>query len=158
MPDQIVTKVITWKRTTSSKSSSSRNPLAMKDDDDSGSEYIDEFCMISGSHSSTLDRLYAWERKLYDEVKVLELLPTCRMINVCVILHFLPLMIQYSELHFSFYCICIIFCIVYSSLTIYNVLIIQLEEQSRILASLLKSCIRLGAFSSIDQLALLAFH
>ena len=77
MPDQIVTKVITWKRTTSSKSSSSRNPLAMKDDDDSGSEYIDEFCMISGSHSSTLDRLYAWERKLYDEVKVLELLPTC---------------------------------------------------------------------------------
>lgn len=42
----------------------------MKDDDDSGSEYIDEFCMISGSHSSTLDRLYAWERKLYDEVKV----------------------------------------------------------------------------------------
>ncbi|KAL1569617.1 protein ALTERED PHOSPHATE STARVATION RESPONSE 1-like [Salvia divinorum] len=70
--DQIVTKVITWKRTTSSKSSSSRNPLAMKDDDDSGSEYIDEFCMISGSHSSTLDRLYAWERKLYDEVKASE--------------------------------------------------------------------------------------
>lgn len=26
--------------------------------------------MIAGSHSSTLDRLYAWERKLYDEVKV----------------------------------------------------------------------------------------
>lgn len=28
--------------------------------------------MIAGSHSSTLDRLYAWERKLYDEVKVLK--------------------------------------------------------------------------------------
>ncbi|KAH6760177.1 bZIP transcription factor [Perilla frutescens var. frutescens] len=70
--DQTVTKVITWKRTTSSKSSSSRNPLATKDDDDSGSEFIDEFCMISGSHSSTLDRLYAWERKLYDEVKASE--------------------------------------------------------------------------------------
>lgn len=38
--------------------------------DDSGSEFVEEFCMIAGSHSSTLDRLYAWERKLYDEVKV----------------------------------------------------------------------------------------
>ncbi|XP_073280632.1 uncharacterized protein [Primulina huaijiensis] len=72
--DQHATKVITWKRTTSSRSSSSRNPLAtMKDDsDDSGSDFIEEFCMISGSHSSTLDRLYAWERKLYDEVKASE--------------------------------------------------------------------------------------
>ncbi|CAK9324291.1 unnamed protein product [Citrullus colocynthis] len=66
------TKVITWKRSTSSRSSSSRNPLAAKDDDDSGSEFVEEFCMISGSHSSTLDRLYAWERKLYDEVKASE--------------------------------------------------------------------------------------
>lgn len=67
-----VTKVITWKRTTSSRSSSSRNPLnaVSKDDDDSGSDFMEEFCMIAGSHSSTLDRLYAWERKLYDEVKV----------------------------------------------------------------------------------------
>ncbi|KAG8373465.1 hypothetical protein BUALT_Bualt11G0027100 [Buddleja alternifolia] len=60
-------------RTTSSRSSSSRNPLATKDDnDDSGSDFIEEFSMISGSHSSTLDRLYAWERKLYDEVKASE--------------------------------------------------------------------------------------
>ncbi|CAL1376710.1 unnamed protein product [Linum trigynum] len=75
-PGEDVTKVITWKRTTSSRSSSSRNPLTngAKDDDvsDSGSEFIEEFCMISGSHSSTLDRLYAWERKLYDEVKASE--------------------------------------------------------------------------------------
>lgn len=72
--DQHATKIITWKRTTSSRSSSSRIPLAtMKDDsDDSGSDFIEEFCMISGSHSSTLDRLYAWERKLYDEVKASE--------------------------------------------------------------------------------------
>ncbi|KZV44493.1 hypothetical protein F511_38146 [Dorcoceras hygrometricum] len=72
--DQLATKIITWKRTASSRSSSSRNPLAtMKDDsDDSGSDFIEEFCMISGSHSSTLDRLYAWERKLYDEVKASE--------------------------------------------------------------------------------------
>lgn len=72
--DQHATKIITWKRTTSSRSSSSRNPLVtMKDNsDDSGSDFIEEFCMISGSHSSTLDRLYAWERKLYDEVKASE--------------------------------------------------------------------------------------
>ncbi|XP_031109019.1 nitrate regulatory gene2 protein-like [Ipomoea triloba] len=69
------TKVITWKRTTSSRSSSSRNPLNAKDDnDDSGSDFVEDFCMIAGSHSSTLDRLYAWERKLYDEVKAIELI------------------------------------------------------------------------------------
>ncbi|XP_068641070.1 protein ALTERED PHOSPHATE STARVATION RESPONSE 1 [Aristolochia californica] len=71
---QSVTKVITWKRSTSYQSSSSRNPLvlASRDDDDSGSDFIEEFCMIAGSHSSTLDRLYAWERKLHDEVKASE--------------------------------------------------------------------------------------
>ncbi|GLT43973.1 hypothetical protein SLA2020_178940 [Shorea laevis] len=74
-PVQHVTKVITWKRSTSSRSSSSRNALATasKDDaDDSGSDFIEEIGMIAGSHSSTLDRLYAWERKLYDEVKASE--------------------------------------------------------------------------------------
>lgn len=74
---QPVTKVIVWKRTSSSRSSTSRNPLieTPKDDEDddeeSGSDFMQEFCMISGSHSSSLDRLYAWERKLYDEVKVI---------------------------------------------------------------------------------------
>lgn len=73
-PIEHITKVITWKRTTSSRSSSSRHPLATaaKDDvSDSGSEFAEDFCMIAGSNSSTLDRFYAWERKLYDEVKVL---------------------------------------------------------------------------------------
>ncbi|KAJ1398644.1 hypothetical protein SESBI_30969 [Sesbania bispinosa] len=68
-------KIISWKRTTSSRSSSSRTPLTAKsreDIDDSGSDFVEEFCMIAGSHSSTLDRLYAWERKLYDEVKASE--------------------------------------------------------------------------------------
>lgn len=70
-----MTKIITWNRSTSTRSSSSRNPLtAVSDNDDSGSEFAEEFCMIAGSHSSTLDRMYAWERKLYDEVKVCELL------------------------------------------------------------------------------------
>ncbi|KAJ6733537.1 hypothetical protein OIU74_005335 [Salix koriyanagi] len=46
---------------------------ATKDDaSDSGSDFVEEFCMIAGSHSSTLDRLYAWERKLYDEIKASE--------------------------------------------------------------------------------------
>ncbi|CAK8578820.1 unnamed protein product [Lathyrus sativus] len=70
-----VQKIISWKRTTSFQSSSSRNPLASRsreDIDDSGSDFVEEFCMIAGSHSSTLDRLYAWERKLYDEVKASE--------------------------------------------------------------------------------------
>lgn len=71
--DKQVGKVITWNRSISSQSSSSRNPLISASRDDateSGSDFIEEFCMISGSHSSTLDRLYAWERKLYDELKV----------------------------------------------------------------------------------------
>jgi hypothetical protein len=58
----------------SSRSSSSRNPLGAnsKDDiDDHTNNLFDNFCMNSGSHASTLDRLFAWERKLYDEVKVM---------------------------------------------------------------------------------------
>lgn len=66
-------KVVTWNRSISSMSSSSRNPLGTAIEDRcSGRDcsFVEEFAMISGSHSSTLDRLYAWERKLYDEVKV----------------------------------------------------------------------------------------
>ncbi|XP_010446539.1 PREDICTED: uncharacterized protein LOC104729301 [Camelina sativa] len=73
-----VSKVIVWKRTLSSRSSTSRHPLIQTSkedhDDESGSDFIEEFCMISGSHSSSLDRLYAWERKLYDEVKASEVI------------------------------------------------------------------------------------
>ncbi|KAK8965851.1 hypothetical protein KSP40_PGU008816 [Platanthera guangdongensis] len=68
-----VTKIITWRRSVSSLSSSSRNNLtaASKDDEvENGNDFVEEFSMISGSHSSTLDRLYAWERKLYDELKI----------------------------------------------------------------------------------------
>ena len=75
-PLQHGTKIITWNRSTSSRSSSSKNPLTTaatkEDNDDSGSDFVEEFCMIAGSHSSTLERLYAWERKLYDEVKASE--------------------------------------------------------------------------------------
>lgn len=76
-PAQKDQKFLTWHRTASSRSSSSRNPLGLnaKDDsDDQAGNLFDNFCMISGSHASTLDRLYAWERKLYDEVKASEML------------------------------------------------------------------------------------
>ncbi|KAF8772294.1 hypothetical protein HU200_005886 [Digitaria exilis] len=73
---QHVSKVVTWKRSVSSLSSSSKSALMtsiIKDDvDDSPSDFVEEFAMVSGSHSSTLDRLHAWERKLYDEIKASE--------------------------------------------------------------------------------------
>ncbi|KAF7815475.1 Nitrate regulatory gene2 protein [Senna tora] len=71
-PAQNSVKYLTWHRTASSRSSSSRNALGAnsKDDmEDLTNNLFDNFCMNSGSHASTLDRLYAWERKLYDEVK-----------------------------------------------------------------------------------------
>ncbi|KAH0901240.1 hypothetical protein HID58_040743 [Brassica napus] len=49
-----------------SSSSSSRFLITSES---SSSEFSEESCMLSGSHQSTLDRLYAWEKKLYDEVK-----------------------------------------------------------------------------------------
>jgi hypothetical protein len=73
--EQHVTKVIAWNRSLSSRSTSSKNPFisAQKEEDDppdSCSDFVEEFCMISGSHASSLDRLYAWERKIYDGLKV----------------------------------------------------------------------------------------
>ncbi|KAK7305999.1 hypothetical protein VNO77_43913 [Canavalia gladiata] len=68
-------KIISWKRTVSSQSASIRNPLvptSKKDTEENESGFVEESCMIAGSHSCTLDRLYAWERKLYDEVKASE--------------------------------------------------------------------------------------
>ncbi|KAJ9561682.1 hypothetical protein OSB04_006842 [Centaurea solstitialis] len=62
-------KMITWKRSTSSRSS---HPLGTPSNDDNENNFVEEFSMIAGRHSSTLDRLYAWERKLYDEVKASE--------------------------------------------------------------------------------------
>ncbi|KAM0939354.1 hypothetical protein DsansV1_C21g0169731 [Dioscorea sansibarensis] len=60
-------------RSASSRSSSSRflqvATSSRDDGDETGSDYSEESCMISGSHQSTLERLYAWEKKLYDEVK-----------------------------------------------------------------------------------------
>ncbi|TKW36621.1 hypothetical protein SEVIR_2G452000v4 [Setaria viridis] len=52
-PPQADIKYLTWHRSVSSQLSPSRNSLGIN----------------AGSHISTLDRLYAWESKLYDEVK-----------------------------------------------------------------------------------------
>eukprot|EP01018_Ginkgo_biloba_P038261 Gb_01964 [translate_table: standard] len=71
-PSSKILNVITWHRSASSLSSSSKMPPASSSKDgidDSSSDFGEDFCMISGSHASTLDRLYAWEKKLYDEVK-----------------------------------------------------------------------------------------
>ncbi|KAF0898097.1 hypothetical protein E2562_001758 [Oryza meyeriana var. granulata] len=63
-------------RSASSRSSSSRFLLAptssIEDlyDNETSSCYSEESCStMSGSHHSTLDRLYTWEKKLYKEVK-----------------------------------------------------------------------------------------
>ncbi|XP_062192471.1 protein ROLLING AND ERECT LEAF 2-like [Phragmites australis] len=63
-------------RSASSRSSSSRFLLAPSSsiedlyDNDTGSCYSEESCSsMSGSHHSTLDRLYTWEKKLFKEVK-----------------------------------------------------------------------------------------
>ncbi|KAI4373623.1 hypothetical protein MLD38_011730 [Melastoma candidum] len=72
-PARAEVKYLTWHRTRSSRSASSGNLLGLNPKDDvqelNGRSYVENSCMISGSHASTLDRLYAWERKLYDEVK-----------------------------------------------------------------------------------------
>jgi hypothetical protein len=62
-------------RSASSRSSSSRflvNSSSSRDEGyESSSDFSEEPCMYSGSHQSTLDRLFAWEKKLYEEVKVI---------------------------------------------------------------------------------------
>ncbi|THF99582.1 nitrate regulatory gene2 protein-like [Camellia sinensis] len=60
-------------RSASSRSSSSRflfNTSSSRDEGyESSSDFSEESCLFSGSHQSTLDRLYAWEKKLYEEVR-----------------------------------------------------------------------------------------
>ncbi|ONL97491.1 hypothetical protein ZEAMMB73_Zm00001d028960 [Zea mays] len=88
-PPQAEVKYLTWHRSMSSLSSSSRIPLgttSKEDTDGLNGNIFGGVYMNSGSHASTLDRLYAWERKLYDEVKVNFflpfLLPGCFMTSI----------------------------------------------------------------------------
>lgn len=66
---------ISWGRSTSSSSSSCKSLFAFSSCSstwtDANTDWLDEHNgMVSGSHSQTLGRLYAWESKLYEEVKV----------------------------------------------------------------------------------------
>lgn len=68
-------QAITW-RSVSSRSSSCKSLVASASKSSSSwtefsNELFDDYGgMTSGSHSLTLGRLYAWEKKLYEEVKV----------------------------------------------------------------------------------------
>ncbi|KAI3795888.1 hypothetical protein L1987_38548 [Smallanthus sonchifolius] len=77
-PAQNDTKYLTWHRSTSSRASSFRHDPTSgnnrENPEEVSSSLFDNFCMNAGSHASTLDRLYAWEKKLYDEVKANEML------------------------------------------------------------------------------------
>ncbi|KAK9705844.1 hypothetical protein RND81_07G086500 [Saponaria officinalis] len=61
-------------RSASSRSSSSRFMVnssggSREEGYESSSDFSDDSSMFSGSHHSTLDRLYAWEKRLYEEVR-----------------------------------------------------------------------------------------
>ncbi|KAG0485161.1 hypothetical protein HPP92_009240 [Vanilla planifolia] len=76
-PWQPVAEVTTWSSTISFASSPSsckkHTAFALEDGNGGGATKSgEEFCMISGRHSCTLERLYAWEKKLFDEVKASE--------------------------------------------------------------------------------------
>ncbi|XP_071724754.1 uncharacterized protein [Rutidosis leptorrhynchoides] len=63
---------VTLFRSASSRSTSSRFLVSASKEEggyESSSDISEESCMFSGSHQSTLDRLYAWEKKLYEQVK-----------------------------------------------------------------------------------------
>ncbi|KAG7027030.1 hypothetical protein SDJN02_11038, partial [Cucurbita argyrosperma subsp. argyrosperma] len=69
-------QAITWHRAATVKPSSCKSLVASSSKSSSSwtefkNELFDDYgVMDSGSHSSTLGRLYAWEKKLYEEVKV----------------------------------------------------------------------------------------
>ncbi|KAK3437585.1 hypothetical protein EUGRSUZ_C02248 [Eucalyptus grandis] len=60
-------------RSGSSRSSSSRflmsSSSSKNDSSESNSDFSDESSVFSSGHQSTMDRLYAWEKKLYEEVR-----------------------------------------------------------------------------------------
>lgn len=70
---KMLNPVALFRSGSSSRSSSSRfliNPSTLRDDGyESSSDLSDESNIFSSSHQSTLDRLYAWEKKLYEEVR-----------------------------------------------------------------------------------------
>lgn len=68
---KILNPVALLRSASSSRSNSSRFLMNSSKDEGyaSSSDLSDESCMFHNSHQSTLDKLYAWEKKLYQEVK-----------------------------------------------------------------------------------------
>lgn len=71
---KILNPVALLRSASSSRSNSSRflvNSSGSSKDEGyaSSSDLSDDSCMVHNSHQSTLDKLYAWEKKLYQEVK-----------------------------------------------------------------------------------------
>ncbi|XP_050372366.1 protein ROLLING AND ERECT LEAF 2-like [Argentina anserina] len=70
---KMLNPVALFRSASSSRSASSRclvtSSCSNDDGYESSSDFSEEPCMLSGSHQTTLDRLYAWEKKLYEEVK-----------------------------------------------------------------------------------------
>ncbi|KAK4797854.1 hypothetical protein SAY86_030180 [Trapa natans] len=56
-------------RPSSSRFLFSSSSVSKEDGYESSSDFSEESSMFSGCHQSTLDRLYAWEKKLYEEVR-----------------------------------------------------------------------------------------
>ncbi|KAL2503265.1 hypothetical protein Fot_37113 [Forsythia ovata] len=71
---EMLNPVALFRSASSRSSSSSRffvSSSTSRDEDYECSSYVsEEPCIFSGNHQSTLDRLYAWEKKLYQEVRV----------------------------------------------------------------------------------------
>ena len=75
-----VLNAITWNWSTSSRSPLSKSDFASSSKypiDVSNSDFVEDCSMISGSHASTLERLLAWEKNLWEEVKVQFSLEIC---------------------------------------------------------------------------------
>lgn len=94
-------------RSASSRSSSSRfaiNSSSSKDEAyESSSDFSEESCVCSGSHQSTLDKLYAWEKKLYQEVRVNHLNQVTRFISLDQIVG----IYAFSHLHILGFTVCL---------------------------------------------------
>ena len=96
---------ITWHRSMSSRyplskydfASSSKYPI-----DVSNSDFVEDYSMISGSHASILDKLLAWEKKLYEEVKVQFSLELCFIFRIEIVYFYLtlPTFLE-SEFHYE---------------------------------------------------------
>lgn len=76
---KILNPVALLRSASSSRSNSSRFLVNSSKDEGyaSSSDLSDDSCLFHNTHQSTLDKLYVWEKKLYQEVKVLSFFQVC---------------------------------------------------------------------------------